>query len=241
MIMVRWTKNTEGGLKPHSIKGYKDVYDPGSKLCHYCHRYDRGRDKQPLKFGPPSLIYFDRGRSKRWVHTCWDCANAKKQFCGPTPHTRVSNIFQKIEAWHAVFDVIVKQYGDPIALVEATKIAASRNEIAKNYFGVKDKFSEERCNETFLELIYYLLTHERYYLYHLKKIDYFSCSNNNNDEGRSIQVNSPEPIIMVKSVDGASDIHKMRTATIEERRERRRLSQFIVISTLLLFNFSLLI
>ena len=64
---------------------------------------------------------------------------------------------------------------------------------------------------------------------------------NNNDEGRNIQVNSPEPIIMVKSVDGASDIHKMRTATIEERRERRRLSQFIVISTLLLFNFSLLI
>lgn len=228
MIMINWTKNTEGGgaLKPHSVKGYEDVYDDGRKLCHYCHRYDRGRDKQPLKFGPPSLIYFDRGRSKRWVHTCWDCANAKKQFCGPTPHTRVPNIFQKIGAWYAVFDVIVNQHGDPIALVGATKIAASRNETAKNYFGVNDKFSEESCNETFLELIYCLITHERYYLCDLKKIDSFSCSNsntvNNDDGSSSIQVDSPEPIIMVKSVDGASDIHKMRTAAIEERRERRK-------------------
>ena len=227
------------------VKNYDDIYDDGSKRCHYCHRYDRGSDKQPLKFGPPSLIYFDRGRSKRWVHTCWNCANAKKQFCGPTPHTRVPNIYQKIEAWHAVFDVVVNPQGDPIALVEATKIAAYRNETVKNYFGVNDKFSEEKCNQTFLELIYYLLTHERYYLCDLKKIESFSCNNtntDNNDGARSsIQVDSQEPIIMVKSVDDALGIPMVTTFTMKERRERRKLSQFIVISTLLLFNFSLFI
>jgi hypothetical protein len=63
MIIVRETKHTRVELKTHSVKDYDDVYDDSNKLCHYCHRHDRGSDKQLLKFGPPSLNYFDKGRS----------------------------------------------------------------------------------------------------------------------------------------------------------------------------------
>ena len=134
--------------------------------------------------------------------------------------------------------MVVKKQGDPIGLVGVTKITASRNEIAKNYFGVNGKFSEEKCNESFLELIYCLLTHDRYYLYDLKKIDPFSCSNTDNNDGgsSSIQVDSQEPIMMVKYVDDGSGLPMMTTAIIEERRGRRKFSQFIIISTLLLLT-----
>ena len=135
--------------------------------------------------------------------------------------------------------MVVKKQGDPIGLVGVTKITASRNEIAKNYFGVNGKFSEEKCNESFLELVYCcLLTHERYYLYDLKKIDPFSCSNTDNNDGgsSSIQVDSQEPIMMVKYVDDGSGLPMMTTAIIEERRGRRKFSQFIIISTLLLLT-----
>lgn len=93
-----------------------DVYD-NSKPCQYCGRYQWACDN--LMFGPHTLVYFDRGRKIHWVRTCRDCANAKQQFRGPVPHTKVPSLSQKIKAWYAGFDVVIEQQGSnkPIALV----------------------------------------------------------------------------------------------------------------------------
>ena len=172
-----------------------DVYD-NSKPCQYCGRYQRACDN--LMFGHHTLVYFDRGRARHWVRTCRDCANAKQQFRGPAPHTKIPTLYKKMEAWYAVFDVVIEQQqqsnNKPIALVEATKIAASRNETAKDYFGVSGKFSEYKCGETFLELIHYFVTCGLYLLY--PKNDFSSKS----ASAGSIQIVSQEPIITVKYV-----------------------------------------
>ena len=170
-----------------------DVYD-NTKPCQYCSRCQWDCDN--LMFGPHTLVYFDRGRKRHWVRTCRDCANAKQQFRGPAPHTKIPSLSQKIKSWYAVFDVVIKQQGSnkPIALVEATKIAASRNETAKEYFGVSDKFSEYNCGETFLELIHYFVTYGPYLLYPKNNLSGKSAS------AGSIQMVSQEPIITVKYV-----------------------------------------
>jgi hypothetical protein len=167
-------------------------------------------------------MYFDRGRSRRWIPTCRNCAYAKQQFRGPSPHTKIPTGFQKIKAWYAIFDVVIEQHhGNPIALVEATKIAASRNETAKDYFDVKDKFSKEKCGETFLELIHYLITHSRCYMRDLKEIIDFSNSTKSADSS-SIQVASQKPIMMVKYVvDVVSTVVSLMPA-IEETKERKK-------------------
>ena len=172
-----------------------NVYD-NSKPCQYCGRCQWACDN--LMFGPHTLVYFDRGRKRHWVRTCRDCANAKQQFRGPAPapHTKIPSLSQKIKSWYAVFDVVIEQQGSnkPIALVEATKIAASRNETAKEYFGVSDRFSEYNCGETFLELIHYFVTYGPYLLYPKNNLSSKSAS------AGSIQIVSQEPIITVKYV-----------------------------------------
>jgi hypothetical protein len=116
-----------------------------------------------------------------------------------------------LEAWHAVFDVVTEQkQGKPIGLVEATKIAASSNETAKDYFSVSDRLPEDKCGETFLELIHFLVSCGRYLL-HVKN-DFSSKSAG----GGSIQIVSQEPIVVVKYVDAAA------TTTIEGRKERKK-------------------
>ena len=174
-----------------------DVYD-NSKPCQYCGRYQWACDNS--MFGPHTLVYFDRGRARHWVRTCRDCANAnaKQQFSGPAPHTKIPTQCQKTEAWHAVFNVIIEQQqgsNKPIALVEATKIAASRNETVKDYFGVSNNFSEYKCSETFLELIHYFVTYGLYLLYLKNDL------NRKGTSGGGIQIVSHEPIITVKYID----------------------------------------
>jgi hypothetical protein len=85
-----------------------DVYD-NTKPCQYCGRCQWDCDN--LLFGPHTLVYFDRGRKRHWVRTCRDCANAKQQFRGPAPHTKIPSLSQKINAWYAVFDVVIEQQG----------------------------------------------------------------------------------------------------------------------------------
>jgi hypothetical protein len=118
-------------------------------------------------------------------------------------------------------DVVIEQHpGNPIALVEATKIAASRNETAKHHFDVRDKFSKEKCGETFSELIHYLITHSRCYLRDLKEIIDFSSTKS--ADSNSIQVASQKPIMMVKYVvDVASTVVSLMPA-IEETKERKK-------------------
>lgn len=89
MTIIKRIKTAGGALWENSLSDndeyYDDVYDD-SKPCQYCGRYKFACDKQPpMMFGPHTLVYFDRGRSRRCVHTCRDCANAKQQFRGP-PH-----------------------------------------------------------------------------------------------------------------------------------------------------------
>jgi hypothetical protein len=118
-----------------------------SKFCEYCNRYkDRIRVTR--------LIYA-RGRKLRYVTTCWECLD-QPEFYGRNNGEpgRIYTVDQYAEVYSSI-EQVVREVGKPIALVEAVKIAASRDPKVRAFYDVDVQISEE--DPGLWELIYHVV------------------------------------------------------------------------------------
>ena len=105
-----------------------------SRVCEYCNRYNSSI--------LPIEIFYRRGRKKRWVTSCHDCAG-QPEF--NSDGRRLVTVDQHGVVYNSIAQTI-KDAGRPIALVDAVKIAATKDPKVRDYFDVDDTLSEkDRC------------------------------------------------------------------------------------------------
>ncbi|MEP0826095.1 MAG: hypothetical protein HRF40_11475, partial [Nitrososphaera sp.] len=99
-----------------------------SKICEYCGRYNQNTF--------PIELFYCRGRKKRWVTACSECA-ADPAF------QEDSRRLVTVDEQGQVYDLIkqIEDVGRPIALIDAIKIAALEYPKVRHYFGVDNTFS----------------------------------------------------------------------------------------------------
>ncbi|MEP0825400.1 MAG: hypothetical protein HRF40_07935 [Nitrososphaera sp.] len=102
-----------------------------SRVCEYCNCYTSSI--------VPIEVFYARGRKKRWVTSCHNCAGEPEFSCDGR---RLVTVDEQGAVYNSIAQAI-KDAGRPIALVDAIKIAASKDPRVRDYCDVDNTLSEE--------------------------------------------------------------------------------------------------